>query len=345
MSEKISQINNQLDGTVYTGDHRQWFVQGNIQNRQAAENVANTNAMVSLDIRNLNATYNASVELIEGHFKDKGIKIDPVRVVERETLNRAYTLSRRSMDLNDGDQQGENVFGRSVVVQNKEMEAEFGESFILGIGLHEAAHSVFGDGYKIWETTELTPNNTSIGGVAVQGLIKADFRKNTAQKNIGVFWNEAFADLTRVRALRNMGRTHDIEKDSQPFSAGDGLEMVFSPNNAHVDRSSAIAIPAEFSMLAKTVSGKNMIASSAPNFAAFALELLDVRVPGIYDDFLASATDARRQAGAIKKIESIQPGLYRELSTLLYNEEDFMHGLTVVWHALQQSTALESKTA
>lgn len=345
MTEKISQINNRLDGTVYTGNHEQWFVQESIQKRQAAENVANTNAMVSLDIRNLNQTYGPTINLIEGYYAAKGLKISPVRVVEREAFERAYKISGETMDPQDVDTQGEHKFGRSIVVRNKEMEAEFAEDFVLGIGLHEAAHSLFRDGNKIWQTTEGVPNNTSIGGVAVQGLIKADLRRNSSHKNVGMFWNEAFADLTRVRALRDLKRSHDIEKESQPFKANAESEMVFIPNGAHSERHSAIAIPAEFSLLAKTVRGKNMIASSAPNFAAFALELLDSCVPGIYDDFLASATDPRRQADAIKKIESIRPGLYRELSILRYSEEDFKRGLTVACGAVQQSEASDREPA
>ena len=105
------------------------------------------------------------------------------------------------------------------------------------------------------------------------------------------------------------------------------------PNGTVIDQPNVISFPAEFTASAKAT----LIARNASNFAAYGLELLDNRVPGLYDDLLASRQDPTKQRDAIRKIESIRPGLYRELRELEYTTEDFLHGLKLVIEALGSS--------
>lgn len=330
MTESIHQINSRSDGSIYFGPNANWSAQNHIDSRQNERQRGEANARTAIDVSNENHEYPAVIELANDFFRDKGLAIEPIRVVSRNTYNSAYRLAGRTPESQAGDTEGEHAFGRAIVVRNPVMEKEFGDDFVLGIALHEAAHSLFQHDHMIRTTTETMPNITSIGGVAVGGLIKADFRERTEQKTIGYFWNEAFADLTRVRALRKLGRTHTIEKDSEPFTSQDGQRMVIVPNGKNEVRTTEIRVPAEFATCAKTTNGTNLIASAPPNFAAYALELLDQQAPGLYDDILASIDNPKRQAAAIRKIESVRHGLYRELSNLSYTEDSFMQGLGIV---------------
>ena len=107
------------------------------------------------------------------------------------------------------------------------------------------------------------------------------------------------------------------------------------PNENSHDDYDSITLPAEFALLSRSLPDKSQIVTSPPNFAAYALELLDTHAPGLYEDLKATRTNPIRQRDAIQKIESLRPGLYRELRDLEYNEKDFVQGLTSVLEALE----------
>lgn len=327
------------DGRVIVGEYPDPAIQSTIEAQSEIKDRnrdrSKANFQATVDISNLNDKYADALALTEKYFANEGLEIAPLRVIKRDTLQRAYNVAGQS---DDGEEEGRSINERALIIENKEMVKMFGDDFVLGIALHEAAHSTSGGGEKLIRTVRERDRRVSLGGIAIneRSFGKADLRKETEYKVIGDFWEEAFADLTRVRALRTLGRVHDIDGNSRPFEPVEGVTMVTVPNGTRVDQPNVISFPAEFAMAAKTVEDNNWSAKAPPNYAAYALELLDNHTPGLYEDLKAARTNPVRQRDAIQKIESLRPGLYRELRDLEYNEKDFVRGLMSVLEALEE---------
>lgn len=339
-NHEAPQINTVEDGRVIVGEYPDPAIQAAIESQSQAKDrkrdSSRANFQATVDLSNLNDTYSDALALAEKYFANEGLEIAPLRVIRRDTLQRAYNVAGQTED-GDKDKQGQSVNGRALVVENKEMGELFGDDFVLGIALHEAAHSTSGNNEKLIRTVQEHNRRIILGGIAIneRSFGKVDLRKDSEHRITGEFWEEAFADLTRVRALRALGRTHDIQGSTNPFTTEGGVVMKGVPNESNHDDHDSITLPAEFALLSKSLPDKNQIVTSPPNFAAYALELLDTHTPGLYEDLKAARTNPIRQRDAIQKIESLRPGLYRELRDLEYNEKDFVHGLTSVLEALE----------
>ncbi len=333
MLETLTQINTLQDGTTTVGEYHDAAIQSTIDTQRNSLISKEANFRATVDLNNLNDQYSDVLALTNSYFADRGLRVAPVRVIDRETLTRAYRVAGSSEVA--GEPEGRHVFGRALVVENKGLNEMFGDDVVLGVALHEAAHSL-GKGEHFIRTVDERGRNIKLGGAAVHlgGLGKADLRKGTESKFVGDFWEEAFADLTRVRALRAMGRTHDIEGNTSVSEIA-GIKIGGVPNGSREERPGVINFPAEFAADSKTIGDKNYIVRGASDFAAYALELLDQRVPGLYDDLLAARQDPTKQRDAIQKIESIQTGLYKRLRDIDYTNEDFITGLKLVQEALE----------
>lgn len=327
------------DGRVIIGEYPDPAIQSTIEAQSEIKDRnrdrSKANFQATVDISNLNDKYADALALTEKYFANEGLEIAPLRVIKRDTLQRAYNVAGQS---DGGEEEGRSVNGRALIIENIEMGELFGDDFVLGIALHEAAHSTSGNDEKLIRTVRERDRRVSLGGIAIseRSFGKADLRRETEYKVTGDFWEEAFADLTRVRALRALGRTHDIQGATNPFTTEGGVVMKGVPNESNNDGHDSITLPAEFALLSRSLPDKNQIVTSPPNFAAYALELLDSHTPGLYEDLKAARTNPIRQRDAIQKIESLRPGLYRELRDLEYNEKDFVRGLSSVLEALEE---------
>lgn len=339
------QINILQDGRVTTGEYPDPAMQATIETqselRDKKRDISKTIFQETVDSSNLNNNYHDALALTEKYFANEGLEIAPLRVVDRDTLQRAYKAAGQS---DSGQEEGRSVNGRALIVDNPELGKLFGDDFVLGIALHEAAHSTNGSDEKLIHIVRQHNNGAGLGGIAIneRSFGKADLRKGTEYKVTGDFWEEAFADLTRVRALRALGRVHDLTGNSKPFEPVEGITMVTVPNGTSVDQPNVISFPAEFTLCAKTLGDDNWSVKGASDYAAYALELLDNHTPGLYEDLKAARTNPTRQKDAIQKIESVRPGLYRELRDLEYNVHDFVLGLTTVLEALAEREQPES---
>jgi hypothetical protein len=345
MPEKFQQINFDIDGRALAGDYHNPAMQAAIESRVANREVGVTAFQSVVDQESVNGMYVKQYTAVHTYFSARGLAYDPVRIVEAATMDKAYAAAgiRPTDDVESA--QGRNVYGRSVVIENLEFQELFGDDYLLGIALHEAAHSL-GRKRVITTSREVAVQHSDrqsstrvvLGGVANAGLIKADLRRDTPNRPIGDFWEEAFADLTRVRALRYLQRSHDIYREPKELQMGN-VSVKIVPNQTDKEKydttQKSSVIPAEFAAVAKTsAEGRNMVGVAPANLAAYALELLDARMPGLYEDMEAGTRDSSRQAEAIRKIESVQPGLYSQLRELEYTGQDFAQGLNAVIGAL-----------
>ena len=334
------------DGRVIAGDYPDFATRSSIYAQSQVETMERERSkagfLTIVDTANLNGKYAQVLALTERYFKNEGLEISPLRIIERSTLRRAYQVAGQA----DDTIQGGNMNGRALIVEDEEMTAQFGDEFILGVALHEAAHSTSGASKDFLRTAQKQGLKVRIGGIAIneRSFTRVDLRNQYRYKVIGEFLEEAFADLTRVRALRSLGKTHDIEGSTGDFTTEGGTIMCCVPNDSSLSIDESIPMPAEFALLSKSLSNENQVMITPSNFAAYALELLDNRITGLYEDLRAARTDPTRQRRAIQKIESLRPGLYGELRDLDYSEKGFVQGLMSVLNALKQNeTAVDNQ--
>lgn len=346
MIESLKQVNYMQDGRLLLGAYPDPAIQSAIEGRTTLAEDSKESFRNVVDQENLNDKYAPEIAVINDYYRAKGLSISPLRVVKSEVMDRAYAASGERPEPVAESAQGRNINDRAVVIEDRAIIDAFGPEYILAIGLHEGAHSLSGSGNRLLRTVRQNDRRIALGGYATSGLIKADLKENSGTSLVGDFWEEAFADFTRVKALRELNRTNDLT-ESKTIEIGDGSVITVNPNsmpgNVALGDSSTIMMPAEYATLTKvSESGRNKVGTAPSNFAAYALGLLDARLPGLYEDFVEAAThDPKRQADAIRKIESLQPGLYRQLRDLEYTEEGFAEGLRVVIDVLNSAPTLK----
>lgn len=291
-------LNSNPEGQLIVGDYRRPVMVGEQENSAAA-------FCTVVDQENLNDQYGLQVSEINTYFSDRGFRINPVRIVTTETMRKAYAAAGDNPVKEK--EEGRNIHGRSVVVLPDDIPKSFVNDFVLGAGLHEAAHSSIED----------------------------------QEEQAGVFWSEGFADLTRVRGFRYLVRNHTI-KGKPKMVDMDGVPVLVVPNDtdfeADPDQNESV-IPAEFASIAVMSAGETYLTAVAPaNLAAYALNLLDARIGGLYEDMEFAAYYPKRWVEVIRKIDSVRPGLYRELCELEYSGQDFSKGLQTVLEAVSSQT-------
>lgn len=344
-----TQINTMPEGRVLFGRRPDLESRARIEAGSIRLVVDKGEFRATIDSLNLNDKYVDTLALVEGYFVSRHLETAPVRVVDKVMWRNAYgNVQFVSGGLMD-DLQGAHIYDRAVVIEDEAALEEFGDDYVLGVALHEAAHSSDRNEYHICtveksvDRTSPTSVQTGIGRLIISGgLRKADMRKGAkSDEEVGMFWEEAFADLTRVRALRVLGHTHDVEGPSLngELMTDDDRMMVVAPNNTAAQSlwvtRNTLVLPAEFALASKTRDNHNFTKLAYSNLAAYALELLDTAVPGIYDDLEMARNEPKLQAQAIRKINSIRPGLYRELRDL-GTSQDFAKGLRVVIGVLRE---------
>lgn len=343
-----SQVHFKLDGSVILG--RNPDIGFDPVESQRIKGLAKAEAFQKvIDTENNNEAYAEDIALIEGYFASKGLQIDPLRIVTPATVDKAYRAAGNDPTHQVSEAEGRHVYGRSYIVDKEYDPKLYGKNIMLGLGLHEAAHSLTGKTTDITITRQEQSINslgdphviTHLGGVAnARAFGKADLRKDAPRALTGDFWLEAFADLTRVRALRELERSNHMSGHPKVVDYGNGLVVhVLSANSIAPlvsPETDGIAMPAEFALIARTQvpTMRNVTGTSAANFAAYGLDLLDQAQPGLYDTMLAGIYDPRAQAEFIRNVEAVKPGLYRELGMLPYSDEGFTTGLLAIGAAL-----------
>jgi hypothetical protein len=226
--------------------------------------------------------------------------------------------------------------GRVVVREHPDPQVGefYGADFVLGLMLHEAAHSTAGEPKNIVITAAGANAIGGYGYITPDNLVSG-FRKYETQRQnarirpVGNFLEEGFADLTRVRLLQRAGREPKID------GIVEGPEVWLLGSDAAPPEDDAdlgrITMPARFAA-AIAILDDGWVASYdvSANFAAYGLELLDQHTPGLFEQMQAARREPHRYAEVIKAINSIEPGLYKELRKIAYTREGFKGGLRLI---------------
>lgn len=293
---------------------------------------------------NLNELYKTEIATVKSLFEEDSLEIAPITVLDAETFKEVALLADPNGDpaLNDGFFFG----GRVIVAERKEQVKElFGSRAMLGLMIHEAAHSTMSDEHaiittKIVEgTDEENPTMMRVlAPVQTGGFRKYRLDDKGNPEYEGNFFEEGFADLSRVRYIKRAGQEPHIEGRTSGSPHG----IIFFGEGATLDPQTdgeKIAIPVEFASAATNLTLENSEVviphMEAPaNLAAFGLDLLDKALPGLYGKMQAARKNPALFATVINEINSIHPNLYQTLRTLKYNRSDFKKGIQIIQEAL-----------
>ncbi|HUC20932.1 MAG TPA: hypothetical protein VMR98_05590 [Candidatus Polarisedimenticolaceae bacterium] len=165
-------------------------------------------------------------------------------------------------------------------------------------------------------------------------------------KRGGDFFEEGFADLTRVRYQERLGKVQGADGLAVGVTYGDGTRVRFVGEGRSAplidDEQDCVSVPMKFTSHAKPDENEKVISiTGASNVAAYAMDLLDTRVPSLFATMQASRTDAELKQQVAEMIDGVQPGLYQKLNRLSYTPEgphDFVEGLKLVAAALEDKT-------
>ena len=115
------------DGRVIVGEYPDSAMQATIKAqseiKDSKRDRSKANFQATVDISNLNESYTDALALTEKYFANEGLEIAPLRVITRDTLQRAYNIAGQS---DGGEEEGRSINGRALVIENKEMVELFG---------------------------------------------------------------------------------------------------------------------------------------------------------------------------------------------------------------------------
>lgn len=269
-------------------------------------------------------------------FARMGLSIAPTLILEAENFVKALEIAGQPLASVAYYQ-----FGRNIICDREILNAgaKISRDEMLSLILHETAHSTA-------ELTKLTAVGRMIGGTALNPIRRLDIydQKNTFNKhyfteagsrNYGSFLEEGFADLTRVKVRTRLGR--EVSADDANLAVDEfGVRYLGRNLESQVlsYQQDLPAIPIRFGS-SVTFGQRGSVELSCYNssIAGYGLELLDKMVPDLYETMIESRTDPSKQRDFIRMINSVQPGLYRELQLLGYATADFRQGVVRIIEA------------
>lgn len=290
---------------------------------------------------NLNDTYEEELASVHDMFAAAGLDIAPIIVLDQENFVAALTTANETTS----DFAGAYFGGYALVCEHPDTGVRelLGKDLVLGNAIHEAAHSTARSEAKTIISSKVTPG---LGKVVLNRVVSSNVhlgfvkprREDMEIVSDGNYWEESFADLTRVRFLGELGR--EPKADDEEI-VDDRLKVKYAGRGVDAplpkDGDEMITVPVRFAQCTAKIEGQDAsILLSAPNgIAAYGLDLLDKEVPGLYETVQASRGDHTKQRDVIQMIDSVKPGLYRELRVLPYSIEGFRQGVIKIGEAIR----------
>jgi hypothetical protein len=242
--------------------------------------------------------------------------------------------------------------GHITIVHQPEKNEIYGETYPLCNLLHEGGHSSMSDEEHIVSARPLTGRDTNVteseqkAGHRIDILRAGGFQVfNPAiapSRAIGNLWEESFAGSYTYRRKAEIGALTTFDEPSRRLDwRNQGLKYatIFTDSGPHYDRSSnALSIPWKYGVGFYQFDEKGIpktIALNACTYGAFALDILDSKLPGLFDAMMQSRREPALKPRIEARIDSIAPGLYRDLSLYHWNKSNAERALIKVIKALR----------
>lgn len=253
---------------------------------------------------NLNDKYASELTQIREAFDEEDLEISPIVILNQEEFEKALRIveSAATPDQFNAFYAWDRVIVKEHTPSGSAEEVDFSREMTFGLTIHEAAHSSQGAARHI-VVSKLVADPQPIrhihAGMEVGGFRWYKAQEDGETKIVGDFWEEAFADLTRVKLLEKLGREPRADGGvlEHPDLEGDIIRLVGEGANLPSPEpdQEKISLPTKFAGAAKVFSGGGAASFVMPsNFAAYGLDLLDQQSPGLYEKMKAARRDSRR---------------------------------------------------
>jgi hypothetical protein len=155
----------------------------------------------------------------------------------------------------------------------------------------------------------------------------------------GCFIEEGFVDSYRVRGAQEIYGARKLKFIERMTPGDDHLQLAYTDRATNDPRYSVqegcIYIPWKYMKSTAPYKGRGLaMKNSISELAAYGIDLLDARLPGLHDEMKRSHADPMLKRDIAERINSIKPGLYAELLSLDYIGKDFYRGLATIHEAL-----------
>lgn len=304
---------------------------------------------------NLNEPFAEVLDMVRGQFEQDGLEIAPIYVLEPEVFQGAIKLAGVEPNVN-----GIYIHGKTLVESTSQTRDLYGNGHVLGVALHESAHSTAGEQQPL-VITKKAPE--MVGDVALGSMIfgltadnNRDFTKYRCSPNPtegfwgkeGTFFEEGFADITRVRIMERMGLLPTSIRRPLGSVWPEGTRVNYmtpSKGSPVIGTDQSVNLPVGYATCVTVKADSVALMPSVPNIAAYGLSLLDKHSPGLYEQMLAARPESSQRGNprkVVQIIDSIRPGLYKELRILPYTETGFKEGLHIILNTLSATNHLNS---
>jgi hypothetical protein len=149
------------------------------------------------------------------------------------------------------------------------------------------------------------------------GFMEYDPHNTTDCPVKGRFWEEGFADSSRVKGMVALGRQVKLV-DKTLHGTADVVTYTLTNDHygaPHIGEDGTIALPEEYAIALKELpDGNRVYTVGYASFAAYAVDLLDQRAPGLYDTMVASREDPDLVQKVKEQVNRIGGGLYDRLA-------------------------------
>jgi hypothetical protein len=290
---------------------------------------------------NLNDKYADEIATVKSQFEEDGLDLAPIVVLDAEQFAEIRELV---VDNDEREFYGSYASERVVLIEPpRQIQEIFGSTYMLGNMLHEGGHSSGGESKSI-VVSRVLPNEDgsgykryirSAGGLS--GFRKYKFEGDSIEI-IGDFIEESFAGLLRVRGLERLDKVPHVEGFQ---ILREGIRYL-GENTIPNKGDEQLTMPLKF-ITAAVLKGQIAVYGDVSHVGAYGLTLLDEARPGLFEQMKLSRRDPTKHHEVIKTINSIKPGLYRELRELSYNYDDFIQGVKIIQAAIAESNANQAK--
>jgi len=316
-------------------------------------------------IPNSNGQYEAQIAAAtDWSAREYGVN-PPVTVLPMRQFNQAHRLVDARASIGT---LGAVLLGQVLLLEQPHAREAFGPDYMGGLIVHELGHYSADDGLAIvTREMDVAPPlyhhphiYTGDGGrqydlqtLPESGFVRVppDFGVNSVAAPVGSFWEEGFVDSGRVRFMQEQGIAWPVEAghEWQNFIADHSMRLDLAdptPKKGLVRTDGArstVRLPWRYTNGVNLTGAEPQTLMSTPALAAYAVDLLDQRLPGLYETMRQSRRQPALQQEVRDRINSLAPDLYETLELHSYDPADFNNGLRSVITVLAQERGVRKR--
>ncbi|HSX28699.1 MAG TPA: hypothetical protein VLF60_04595 [Candidatus Saccharimonadales bacterium] len=278
---------------------------------------------------NLNDTFAEELEEAKRYLEEEGLSSGQIIVLPQTYFDQALDL----LHFEKSFEMGGAAMGRALVPVPGNL-GSLERNYVQAMALHEGSHLHEEEAQPVLVSKvpegENPLNRVHVLHAGLGGFVRYDVQDDGEVREKGLFWGEGFADVHRVKGMERAGKTPRLGRRSMMIG---GIRYV--GEDAAPPPDLQFSLPVRYAVAVKRFGVTNPSGISlmtAP--AAYGLDLLDARSPGLLALMKEAHADLSRLDEFKSAVNDIRPGLFEQLDVLQYTPRDFIKGARIIENAL-----------